>query len=154
MEYSVEIANAIKKFLIEDDWNYSFDEEKGTFSMGVNLKCKLGDTKIVVRVGNDYFYSLAYIKLNANEDVRSDVAEFITRANYGRRNGNFEMDFNDGELRYKSFNNCDGIVPSAEIIKDSLIIPALMIDRYGDGLVSVLFGMQSPKDAIDAIENN
>jgi len=124
------------------------------FTLGVNLKCKLGDTQMRVRVGTDYFYTLAYVKMNASEDVRHEAAEFITRANYGLKNGNFEMDFNDGELRYKSYNNCDGILPSEAIIRDSLVIPALMIDRYGDGLISVLFGMQSPKDAIEAIENN
>ena len=29
------------------------------------------------------------------------MAEFLTRANYGIMIGNFEMDFNDGEVRYK-----------------------------------------------------
>ena len=29
--YSAEIANAIKSYLKEDDWHFSFDEETGLF---------------------------------------------------------------------------------------------------------------------------
>ncbi len=153
MSYSIEIAKAIKNFLDGDDWHYGFDEADGIFKMGVNLKCKLGSTDIRVKVGDDYFTAYAAIKMNADEGCRAAVAEFITRANYGLRNGNFEMDFRDGELRYKSFNNCDGVIPSKAIIADGIMIPALMIDRYGDGLVSVMFGLQTAEEAITAIES-
>lgn len=153
MSYSTQIARAIKDFLDNDDWHYSFDENDGMFKMGVNLKCKLGSTDIRVKVGDDYFTAYASIKMNADEGSRAAVAEFITRANYGLRNGNFEMDFRDGELRYKSYNNCDGVVPSRAVVADSIMVPALMIDRYGDGLVAVMFGLQTPADSIEAIES-
>lgn len=29
--YSNEIANVVKQFLTDDDWHYSFDEERGIF---------------------------------------------------------------------------------------------------------------------------
>lgn len=154
MAYSKEIANAVQQFFIDDDWKYDFDEENGVFRVGCNLQCKLGDTMIIVRIGETGFYSMAYIKIKAGEDVRKEVAEFITRANYGMKNGNFEMDFNDGELRYKSFNNCSGVLPSAAVIRDSLLFPALTIDHYGDALLAVIFGMKSPQEAIEDVEGN
>lgn len=154
MSYSTEIAKAIKNFLDTDDWHYTFDENDGIFKMGVNLKCKLGSTDMRVKVGADYFTTYAAVKMNADASCRTEVAEFITRANYGLRNGNFEMDFRDGELRYKSFNNCDGLIPSRAVIADGIMIPALMIDRYGDGLVAVMFGLQTPEDAVAASESD
>jgi len=36
------------------------------------------------------------------EERRRDVSEFLTRANYGLADGNFELDFDDGEIRFKS----------------------------------------------------
>ena len=33
----------------------------------------------------------------------------------------------------------------------SILLPFLMIDRYGDGLLEVLFGFKSPKEAFDAL---
>ena len=34
------------------------------------------------------------------EIKRQDIAEYLTRANYGMVMGNFEMDYSDGEIRY------------------------------------------------------
>jgi len=39
---------------------------------------------------------------------RGAVAEFINRANYGIIIGNFEMDFADGEIRYKTSIDVQG----------------------------------------------
>ena len=33
---------------------------------------------------------------------RLEVSEFLTRANHGLADGNFELDFDDGEVRFKS----------------------------------------------------
>ena len=35
----------------------------------------------------------------SNLEERAAMAEFLCRANYGMRYGNFEMDLQDGELR-------------------------------------------------------
>jgi len=153
MDYSIDIARNIKNFLDGDNWNYSFDESTGIFKAGINLNCKLGSTDIRIRVGEDFYTVYSMIKLTADEGCRAAVAEFITRANYGLRNGNFEMDYRDGEMRYKSYNNCDGRLPSEAIIADSIMVPALMIDRYGDGLLAVMFGMKTPEAAIEEIES-
>lgn len=40
--------------------------------------------------------------MNVPEDRRLALAEFLTRANYGLFIGNFEMDWQDGEVRYKT----------------------------------------------------
>lgn len=150
-EYSVEIAELIRKYLVEDDWKFNFDEERGLFTFGLNLKCKFGKARYEVKVGETDYMVRAYVKQDAEESVRQNVCEFITRANFGLINGNFEMDFDDGELRYKSWCNCDNMMPSSAIIKNSIIIPALMLERFGDGLAAVIFGIKDPKQAIDDI---
>ena len=33
----------------------------------------------------------------------------------------------------------------------AVLIPFLMIDRYGDGLIDVLFGLKSPREAFEAV---
>ncbi len=45
------------------------------------------------------------------------VAEFITRANFGIVIGNFEIDFSDGEIRYKTSIDVEGDRPSFALIK-------------------------------------
>ena len=151
--YSRQLANVVENFFINDDWRYKFDQEKGVFTVGVNLKCKLKECKIYVEIGEEFIRAVATINVSADEENLAAVAEYITRANYGLNHGNFELDFRDGEVRYKLSVNCKGgAVPTAEVVKDTVIIPALMLDRYGDGLLAVLFGFATPADAIKKAE--
>ena len=36
-DYSMNIANAVCDFLSEDDWHFSFDQERGIFKFGLQL---------------------------------------------------------------------------------------------------------------------
>ena len=74
------------------------------------------------------------------------------QANYGLRNGNFELDMRDGEIRYKVFVDCDGVIPSREVIKGSIIIPAMMFERYSPGILDVVFKGVSAAEAIGQCE--
>ena len=46
------------------------------------------------------FYSVA--PFNVPEETRPAAMEFVTRANFGLVIGNFELDLDDGEVRYKT----------------------------------------------------
>ena len=97
------------------------------------------------------FYVLAPVK--APEALRPAVAEFITRANYGLRIGNFELDYLDGELRYKSSLDFEGVALTPVLI-NSAIYPAVQtMDRYLPGLMEVIYGDRPPAAAVAAIEN-
>lgn len=82
------------------------------------------------------------------------MAEYLTRANYGLRDGNFELDFSDGEIRYKVFHSSIDGVPSKELIKNAVYIGLWMLERYGNGLLSVMFGIQTPAEAIEESEKD
>ena len=153
MSYSVEIANAVKTYLINDNWKYSFDQEDGVFRFGLNLTCKLRKTSYKIVLGNQGYTVYADIPVSA-EDCIQDMAEFVCRANYGLRNGNFELDVQDGELRYKSYVNCNEQLPNHKIIEASIYVPAVMIERYGSGILEVIFGIKTPEKAIEDCENS
>ena len=78
--------------------------------------------------------------------------EFINRANYGLRNGNFELDVRDGEIRYKIYVDCDNQLPSREVVRSSIIIPSVMFERYSQGLLDVMFRGSSAEEAISKCE--
>lgn len=96
------------------------------------------------------FYVLAPVK--APEDRRPAVAEFITRANFGLRIGNFEMDFADGEVRYKSSLDFEDAMLTPELIKGAIYPAVRTMDRYLPGLMRVIYGGQSALEAILEIE--
>ena len=81
------------------------------------------------------------------------AAEFIARANYGLRIGNFELDFNDGEIRYKSSLDFEGAELTPSLIRNTIYPAVQTLDRYLPGLMKVMYGAATSQDAIAEIEN-
>ena len=82
------------------------------------------------------------------------MAEFIARANYGLRIGNFEMDFSDGELRYKSSLDFEQENLSFILIAKAIYPAVQTMDYYLPGIMSVIYGKKSALEAIAEIEEN
>ena len=155
--YSMDIANAVCDFLNEDDWHFSFDQERGIFRFGLGLKGKLKKVNYIVDIKDDEYLVYAISPLGADEEdpnMMSNMAEFICRANYGLKMGNFELDFDEGEVRFKVHVPCEGIIPTSTIIKRSIYCPASMFKRYGSGIVDIIFGGVSGKDAVNKCEKH
>lgn len=153
--YSEEIAGIIRDFLMGDDWKFDFDDEHGIFRFGVGIESKLKHLRYIIRIRDDSYVVYAISPLDADCDdknVMKELSDFICRANFGLMNGNFELDMTDGEIRYKTFVDCDGITPSEEIIKGSVIIPSLMFDRYAPGILDIMFKEATAEDAIAKCE--
>lgn len=151
--YSQEIVNLIKNFLDDDDWNYDFNDEHGVFNFNLTLKCKLQKASYRIRVRNEDYVVTVSCPMSA-QDCKEEMASFLTRANFGMLNGNFEMDFDDGEIRYKTFVNCDETTPGRQTIKDSIYLPASMLDRYSEGILAVIFGTKTAEEAIKMCEDD
>ena len=155
--YSQNIANAIKEFLTNDDWYFSFDEKRGVFKFRLCLKGKINKINYLIRVRDDDYTVYAISPLGANENdekMMATMAEFVCRANYGLKNGNFELDMRDGEIRFKCFVDCDAITPTQEMVRNSIHCPASMYDNYSDGIVGIIFGDLSAKEAEERCEGN
>ena len=157
VSYSVNISDAINSYLTNNDWIYSFDENHGVFRFGMKLKGLIRTLQFYIHVREDEYLVHAISPISANEDdeaMMGRMAEFICRANYGLFSGNFELDMNDGEIRYKVYVDCEGITPSEEVIRNSIHIPAGMFEKYNPGILDVIFCNASAKDAVDRCEKN
>ncbi len=153
--YSAEIASVIKSYLKEDDWHFSFDEESGLFRFGLSLSSKLKKINYIVDVKKDEYIVYAIAPIGADEEdkmMMAAMAEFICRANYGLPHGNFELDMRDGEVRFKCFVDCEGITPSKDMVQNSIHCPAAMFKRYGSGIVDIIFGNATAKEAVEKCE--
>lgn len=64
------------------------------------------------------FYSIIQ-DFYVQENKRDEIAVMLTKINYGLIIGNFEMDFNDGEIRYKTSIDFEG-ADLAESLIDNL----------------------------------
>jgi len=66
--------------------------------------------------------------------------------------GNFELDFNDGGIRYKTSIDVEGGRLTPALIKTLAYTNVSMMDEYLPGIRAVLEGNVAPSDAIAAIE--
>lgn len=148
-----DIVEAVRNYLDEDGWKYEYDEERRLIRAGVSLKSKLQSARLIVNFNESGYTVIAVPAIKADDASRMNVLEYISRANYGLRNGNFEMDLNDGEVRYKTYTNCKGMdtIPT-DVIEDSIVIPPVMFNRYGDGMAALMMGFSDPVTEIKKAE--
>ena len=98
--------------------------------------------------------SLSICPVQVPADRRAQVCEYINRANYGLRVGNFEMDFSDGEVRFRT---TIPIVQDGEIhdeVQRQIFISFATFDQYIPGVLGVAFGQLTPSQAIKLAEDD
>jgi hypothetical protein len=143
----------VKAFFANDDWNPTpMDSDPQALVMGFSGEVARWQCYCKVRAEQHQilFYSIA--PSSVPEDKRSAVAEFITRANYGLIIGNLEMDFGDGEVRYKSAVDVEGAPFDSSSVRNIVYANVLTMDRYLPGLLAMLHGDLSAEDAIAKVE--
>ena len=98
------LLEQVRDYLDTQEWNYDVrgQEEEEYMIMRMNLKTVDACTTVMRSFDDDSFVVYSIFPIKVPEDKRSEIAEFITPANYGLNHGNFEMDFDDGEIRYKT----------------------------------------------------
>ncbi len=141
------------QFLEQDGWHPQQIDGKYIYRMGFSGRNGQTICYAQIRVDLEQFLFYVVAPVKAPEKVRQAVADFITRANYGLRIGNFEMDFDDGEVRYKSSLDFENAALTAVLIKNAIYPAVQTMDRYLPGLMGVIYGNKLPSDAIVEIEN-
>lgn len=156
LDGQVSILERAIAFFDSINWTYTRHESKPILSM--RHQGKNGSWRCVAQAReNDthrqfIFYSV--LESFTPPDKLPAMAEFLTRANYGMVIGNFELDFNDGEVRYKSSID---VTANTEHLTETqfrnlVFTNVLMMDKYFPGLMSVMYLNRSPADLIAEIE--
>ena len=96
------------------------------------------------------FYSV--VAARAPEARRPALAEFLTRANFGLIVGNFELDWDDGEVRYKTSLDVEGDQLTPALVKQMAYANVVTMDRYLPGIMRVIYGDVSPAQALAEID--
>ncbi len=150
----IEAFEILGRFLEEDGWFPQRLPTDDGFVYRMSYRGQSGTmpcyAQIRPRLSQFLFYVMAPVK--ADPARRAEICEFIARANYGLRIGNIELDFDDGEIRYKSSLDYEGAGLSPALIKGAIYPAVQTMDDYLPGILSVLFGGATAKAAIEAIE--
>lgn len=147
MSYSKEIASRITRFLDNDDWRYSLNEEKEIITMNLTLSNKMKKVEIMIDLRDDKFFVYMTYPLGAEKAERPEVVDLINRINYNLMFGCFEMDNRDGEIRFRMPVDCDNCMPSQEVIKHAIYRSAATCKKYGDAFAQVIMGFGTGEEA-------
>jgi hypothetical protein len=147
-----EIFETAVRFFSEDGWPFTQLEGKPVLRMG--FKGDNGQWTCFAQAREEQrqcvFYSVC--PTNVPEHKRMAMAEFLTRANYGLIIGNFEMDFDDGEVRYKTSLDVEGDHLSPALVKSLVYANVVTMDRYLPGIMRVTYSDLPPAAIIAEIE--
>jgi hypothetical protein len=147
------IFQTMVNFFTEDDWSYA--KIQGEPALYLAFEGDNGSWNCYAKAREDeeqfVFYSICPIKVPKVK--RRTLGEFIARANYGMMIGNFELDFTDGEIRYKTSIDVEGDKLSFALIKRLVYANVTMMDEYLPGIKLVLESGMSPEEAIAQIES-
>lgn len=134
------IFNGLKKVFVEYRWPFS--EVPGMPVLLSELSGPLGSWTFYAQIVEEQelivFYSVC--PLTVPENRRPEVAAFLTRANYGLALGNFELDFGDGEIRYKTVLDAEGRYISPALVKRLVKANGLAMETYLPGIGAVVAG--------------
>ena len=146
------LMDAVTEFLQQDGWPYEPIDDGSVVRVlfqgdNAQFTC-FGQT----REDAEQFVFYSICPVSVPEHKRQEVAEFITRANYDMVLGNYEMDYGDGELRFKTSIDVEGTQLTPGLIKPLLYANVLMMDQYLPGVMAVIYADKSPADAIAQVE--
>ena len=146
------LFSALIDYMEEENWKYEILE--GETIIRFHFKGNAGRLLCYGEVDEQknwlLFYS--YMPVNTPPERLGEMAEFVTRANRGMRIGNFELDYDDGEIRYKTSIDVEGGTLAGKMIDNLLRANLSTINRYFDGIMGVIYSDHSSEDLIKQIE--
>jgi hypothetical protein len=146
------LFNALVDYMSEEDWKFEILEGQTLLKFHVQVKSGRLVCYAEAEEDKELVLFFSYLPANVPSDKRAAAAEFITRANHGMRVGNFEMDYRDGEIRYKTSVDVEGGEITHKMIENLLNANLSTMDRYFNGLMTVIYSDRPPHELIDEIE--
>jgi hypothetical protein len=147
------MIEVVEQTLLEEDISYK-PMPQDAHSFAIRFQGLQGEWLSVAIVREEaqefVFYSVA--PQFVDEERRWAVVEYLMRANYGLSIGNFEMDFDDGEVRFRTGIDVEGDRLSPALLKSLIYSNWVTMDRYLLGLQAVMADELSPSDAIEQAE--
>ncbi len=146
------ILDIVGSFLQEDDWPYSLVD--GHLAYKTAFEGKNGQFACYAqeRAEQEQFVFYSIFPVHTPDNRIDDVVEFITRANSGMIIGNFELDYEDGEIRYKTSVDIEDVEIVEPLVRHLIYANVLTMDRYFPGLMRVIYADINPADAIEEVE--
>jgi hypothetical protein len=145
---------SIVNYFEKQEWRFEIKPDRPCLLSGFQGENGSG-YKVLITIGDDELFQIFVVyPVKAHENKLGAMAETLCRANYGLKIGKFELDFDDGEVRWQAAHRySNGILEQKEIAR-LLGLSLAITDRYWVAFASVMFADTLPEQAIEKVEGN
>lgn len=114
------------------------------------IKTDVGSYQCIADVKENDFIFIFYtiIGITVTKDKLLPMSEMITRINSGLMIGNFEMDFEDGELRYKTSIDFEGNELTDNLIHNVISANLATVDSYFKAVMALIINNDTPQNIL------
>ena len=147
------IFEIVIDFFKEEEWQFQLISQQQTLHLVFQGNNGKWDCYAKAKEKEQQFIFYSICPLKTPESKKVAIAEYIIRANYGMIIGNFEMNFSDGEIRYKTSIDVEGDRLNSALIKRLVYANVTMIDEYLPGIIAIIEKNMSPVEAISQCES-
>ena len=154
--YSHEIADYLISFMDKNEYHYQFDRENGVINTRSDGKNAVISMPIPILIEfKTWGYTLyGLFEKKADKTVRKEVIKYLTIANYKLSIGNFVMNPNDGEVRFKVATDCVESTLSDDVIRGGIDAMLRAYEQYGYQLFRVMFDLEDGETAAKLAKSN
>lgn len=152
------IFAAVKRYLERAHLEYVSAPIPGGHSIycsGLSTPGKLKTISQTIETWDTRLVTYAHCLIFTPPERIDEMAKFVALANYNLLLGNFDLDVDTGEIRYRHFLDCGGFKTlPLTLLARFLPIPLLMLEQYGDAILSVAFDSVDAESALAQAKTN
>lgn len=146
------LLDVAKQFFDEESWRYQDIEAEGIVT--VAFRGDSGQWSCYGQAQDQrnlfVFYSISPTRPDQGKIM--PMCEYLTRVNYNMALGNFEMDMEDGEIRFKTSIDITGDELTVANVRQLVYSNLLTMDRYLPGIQAIANTDEAPAEVIARLE--
>ncbi|HWO27099.1 MAG TPA: YbjN domain-containing protein [Kofleriaceae bacterium] len=142
----------VLRLLAEKGWKLQADEERRSVTMLMEGRNGTWPCIVVAREQEQQILVYSASSLRVPPDRRTKLAETIARANFGMVIGNFELEMDTGEIRYKTSLDVSESELDGGLLERILRPNIQTMDRYLPTFAAAIHSDATPVQALARVE--
>ena len=144
------VYERITEHLESEGCEYYEREDKGAVAFTCGSE-ELEDTlDCIIHVDEDSYVITVLFPFECEKNCLNELAILLAQINCGMWMGNFDIDFDDGQIAFRCFMSAMDALPSDEQIGTAIVSAVKNVELNFDDIHAVATGMQTAHDAIYA----
>jgi hypothetical protein len=149
---SAPIYATVASFFAGQRWIFEEDPEQGRISFEYASAAGAWRTYVAALDEAQQVVVYGVVPFAIDERRRGAIMELLTRANFGLTVGNFELDLEDGETRFKTSLDVEDSTLTEALLQQLVRSNLAVMEHYLPAVVAVALRNAEPLDALTALE--